>query len=381
MKIVIAPDSFKGGMTAKQAAEAIAAGVREVMPDADIVEVPMADGGEGTVQSLVDATAGQLITETVTGPLNTPVEAQFGLLGDGATAVIEMAAASGIQFVTETTHNPMITTTYGTGELILAALDRGVKQIILGIGGSATNDGGAGMAQALGARLLDAHGKNVAYGGGALGGLNTIDVSQMDPRVAQTKLLIASDVTNPLVGPEGASAVFGPQKGATPEMVAELDHNLAHYAAVIKRDIGVDLAAQPGAGAAGGLGAGLLAFTNAEMKKGVEIVIDYSGLAEKAEGADLVFTGEGGIDFQTQFGKTPFGVAQATKRVAPNAPVVVLAGNVGDGVDALYRPDAIDAIFAIVPGVLDLKTAIEHGPQNLRKTAENVARLLSDLRS
>lgn len=375
MKILIAPDSFKGGMTAKEAATAIAAGVQLIFPTADLVTVPMADGGEGTVQSLVDATAGQFITVTVSGPLRTPVQAQYGLLGDGQTAVIEMAAASGLQYVDETTHNPLVTTTFGTGELILAALDQGVKRIILGIGGSATNDGGAGMAQALGASLLTKSGQSISVGGGGLADLDRIDTSTVDARLKMVELLIASDVTNPLVGPDGASAVFGPQKGATPEMVKILDRNLRHYAAVIHRDLGQSLADRPGAGAAGGLGAGLLAFTNATMEKGVEIVLEYTGLCEKAKGVDLVFTGEGGIDFQTQFGKTPFGVAQATKEVAPNAPVVVLAGNVGDGVAALYRPDAIDAIFSIVPGVSDLKTAIENGPENLRQTAENVARL------
>lgn len=379
MKILIAPDSFKGGMTAKEAATAIAAGVRPIFPVADLVTVPMADGGEGTVQSLVDATAGQFITVTVSGPLRTPVRAQYGLLGDGQTAVIEMAAASGLQYVDETTHNPLVTTTFGTGELILAALDQGVKRIILGIGGSATNDGGAGMAQALGASLLTKSGQSISVGGGGLADLDRIDTSTVDARLKTVELLIASDVTNPLVGPDGASAVFGPQKGATPEMVKILDRNLRHYAAVIHRDLGQSLADRPGAGAAGGLGAGLLAFTNATMEKGVEIVLEYTGLREKAKGVDLVFTGEGGIDFQTQFGKTPFGVAQATKEVAPDAPVVVLAGNVGDGVAALYRPDAIDAIFSILPGVSDLKTAIENGPENLRQTAENVARLYQSI--
>jgi glycerate kinase len=376
LKIVIAPDSFKGDMTAKEAAAAIEAGVKQAVPDADCVKVPMADGGEGTVQSLVDATNGRLITETVTGPLNTPVQAAYGLLGDGTTAVIEMSAASGIQYIDHTTANPLITTTYGTGELIRAALDQGVQKIILGIGGSATNDGGAGMAQAIGAHLRDATQHELPFGGGALGQLATIDCSEIDPRIAQTEFLIASDVTNPLVGPTGASAVFGPQKGATPAMVQELDTDLAHYAAVLKQTLGYDLAAQPGAGAAGGLGAGLLAFTPAEMQRGIDIVVQYAGLKEKAAGADLVITGEGGIDFQTKFGKTPYGVAKATKSVAPHAPVVVVAGNVGKGVETLYQADAIDAIFAIVPGVETLKEALANGPQNLQRTTENIMRLV-----
>lgn len=379
MKIVIAPDSFKGGMTAKEAAEAIEAGLQPIFPEAEIVKVPMADGGEGTVQSLVDATAGQLIHETVTGPLGTPVDAVYGLLGDGQTAVIEMASASGIQYVNEHTHNPLITTTYGTGELMIAALNRGATQLILGIGGSATNDGGAGMAQALGVQLLDATGTALAPGGGALDQLTSIDLSQVDPRIATTQILIASDVTNPLVGPDGASAVFGPQKGATSAMVVQLDANLTHYAAVIQETLGLELADYPGAGAAGGLGAGLLAFTKSEMRKGIEIVIEYAGLKEKAQGADLVFTGEGGIDFQTKFGKTPYGVAQATKTVAPDAPVVVVAGNVGQGIESLYEDNVIDAVFSIVPGVTTLADALTNGPQNLSRTAENIARLIAKL--
>lgn len=379
MKIVIAPDSFKGGMTAKEAAEAIEVGLQPIFPDAEIVKVPMADGGEGTVQSLVDATAGQLIHETVTGPLGTPVDAVYGLLGDGETAVIEMASASGIQYVNEHTHNPLITTTYGTGELMIAALNRGATQLILGIGGSATNDGGAGMAQALGVQLLDATGTALVPGGGALDQLTSIDLSQVDSRIATTQILIASDVTNPLVGPDGASAVFGPQKGATSAMVVQLDANLTHYAAVIQETLGLELADYPGAGAAGGLGAGLLAFTKSEMRKGIEIVIEYAGLKEKAQGADLVFTGEGGIDFQTKFGKTPYGVAQATKAVAPDAPVVVVAGNVGQGIESLYEDNVIDAVFSIVPGVTMLADALTNGPQNLSRTAENIARLIAKL--
>ncbi len=350
MKFVIAPDSFKGGLTAKEAAHAMATGIRRVFPDADYALVPMADGGEGTVQSLVDATNGRLVTATVTGPLGDPVTAQYGLLGDGHTAVIEMAAASGIQFVDDQTHNPLVTTTYGTGELIRAALAQGVDKIILGIGGSATNDGGAGMAQAVGVHLRDAAGHELPFGGAALANLATIDLSERDPLLDDVELLIASDVTNPLVGDTGASAVFGPQKGATPAMVATLDAALAHYADVIHTQVGPDLAQAPGAGAAGGLGAGLMAFTHATMAHGIDIVVEYSGLRQQAADADFVFTGEGGIDFQTQYGKTPYGVAQVTKAVTPDAPVIVLAGNVGKDVDVLYRHDAIDAIFCTVAG-------------------------------
>lgn len=376
MKFVIAPDSFKGGLTAKQAAEAMKTGLARVYPNADYTLVPMADGGEGTVQSLVDATHGKLFTEKVTGPLKNQVDAKFGILGDGKTGVIEMSQASGIQFVDEKTHNPLIATTFGTGELILKALDHGITKLILGIGGSATNDGGAGMAQAIGVRLLGQQDNEIEVGGGSLDQLARIDTTKVDPRIKNLEILIASDVTNPLVGDNGASAVFGPQKGATPEMVKILDHNLRHYAAIIQRDLDKDLANYPGAGAAGGLGAGLLAFTNSTMEKGVDIVVEYSGLKEKAQGADFVFTGEGGIDFQTKFGKTPYGVALATKQVAPQAPVVVIAGSVGDGINELYADKSIDAIFTSVAGVKTLQDALDTATHDVAQVTENIARLI-----
>ena len=379
MKIVIAPDSFKGSLTAKQVAEAIKTGLQRVLPNADYEMVPMADGGEGTVQSLVDATDGHLVTRQVHNPLNQLSDAYYGILGDGKTAVIEMAQASGIQYVNDETHNPLITTTYGTGELILDALDHGVQKIIMGIGGSATNDGGAGMAQALGVKLLDNQGQELGFGGGALDQLAQIDLSGLDPRVQKTQLLIASDVTNPLTGPDGASAVFGPQKGATPEMVKQLDRNLHHYAEVIKRDLHQDLEKRLGAGAAGGLGTGLMAFTNSEMAKGIDLVIEFTHLKERAQNADLVFTGEGGIDFQTKFGKTPYGVAMATKAVAPHSSVIVLAGNVGKGIESLYGRDAMDAIFATPEGAKPLDQAIADGPHDIAETAENIARLIKKI--
>lgn len=377
MKFVIAPDSFKGSLTAKQVAEAIHAGIARVFPAADYQLVPMADGGEGTVQSLVDATGGRLVTATVHNPLNQLVEASYGLLGDGETAAIEMAAASGLQFVAGDNKDPRFTTTYGTGELIRAALDRGAKKIILGLGGSATNDGGAGMAQALGAHLLDARGAELPVGGAALARLARIAVADLDPRLARTTFLLAADVTNPLTGPTGASAVFGPQKGATPVMVKELDASLHHYAIVIERDLGRAVEDLPGAGAAGGLGAGLLAFTPAKLVPGVDLVVEFTRLKERAAGANFVFTGEGGIDFQTRFGKTPYGVARATKEVAPNAPVIVLAGNLGKGIARLYAPTMIDAIFATPAGAKPLARAIEDAPHDIAQTAENVARLLA----
>ncbi|MDP4105563.1 MAG: glycerate kinase [Bacillota bacterium] len=369
---VLAPDSFKESMTAKEVCIAMEKGIKKALPEAVCIQVPMADGGEGTVQSLVDATAGKVYPVTVTGPLGTPVEASFGILGDGETAAIEMASASGIHFVNKDTKNPLITTTYGTGELIKAALDQGVGKIIIGIGGSATNDGGAGMAQALGVKLLDENGGELGFGGGALGRLATVDISGIDPRLKDTKIYVASDVTNPLCGEKGASHVFGPQKGATPEMVQALDANLAHYAGVLKEQLEKDIIDFPGAGAAGGLGAGLLAFTSAELRSGIELVIDFTDLEQKVKMADFVLTGEGGIDFQTQYGKTPYGVAQAAKKYGK--PVIALAGYVGE-VDVLYDK-GIDAIFGILPKAMSLEEALATGQENIEKTAENIARLL-----
>ncbi|MCD7123892.1 glycerate kinase [Limosilactobacillus caviae] len=376
MKFVIAPDSFKGGLTAKEAAKVMADGIKRVYPDAEYVLVPMADGGEGTVQSLIDATNGRKVTARVHNPLNKLVTAEYGLLGNSKTAVIEMAAASGLQFVDGNTANPLITTTYGTGELVKDALNHGVEKIIIGIGGSATVDGGAGLAQALGARLLDADNREIGLGGGALKDLAQIDFTHLDSRLKKVTIQVASDVTNPLTGKDGAAAVFGPQKGADEKMVDMLDKNLHHYAQKIVECGGANVERIAGAGAAGGLGAGLVAFTGAVMKRGVELVIEATQLRKKAIGADYVFTGEGGIDFQTKFGKTPYGVAQATKKVAPNAPVIVLAGNIGKGVDKLYSSTAIDAIFATPQGAKPLKQALTDAPADIAQTAENVARLI-----
>lgn len=370
---VLAPDSFKESMTAKEVCIAMEKGLRKVYPEANYVHVPMSDGGEGTVQSLVDASNGTLFTKQVMGPLGQPVEAKFGILGDGFTGAIEMASASGIHLVTKETKNPLITTTYGTGQLILECLDRGMKQIIIGIGGSATNDGGTGMAEALGAKFLDENGNTLPRGGGSLGQLATIDVSGLDPRLKDVRIIVACDVTNPLCGEHGASHVFGPQKGATPEMVAQLDQSLAHYADVVKTQLNKDIRDVPGAGAAGGLGAGLLIFTQATLQKGIEIVIDYTNLKEKLQDADFVFTGEGGIDFQTKFGKTPFGVAQAAKLSGKK--VIAIAGYIGEGIETLYEA-GFDAIFGIVPGASELEKLLAEGPQNVERTCENIARVL-----
>lgn len=373
MKFVLAPDSFKESMTAKEAADAMERGIKKVFPSAKCIKVPMADGGEGTVQSLIDATSGELINVNVIGPLGNEVEASFGLSGDGKTAIIEMASASGLHLVKKESRDPLLTTTYGTGMLIKAALDNGVNHILIGIGGSATNDGGAGMIQALGAKLLDIHGNEISFGGGSLNKLHSIDLSSLDSRLQNLKIEVACDVTNPLIGENGASKVFGPQKGATLEMVEVLDKNLTHYANIIKKTLGKDIANVPGGGAAGGLGAGLMAFLNAELKSGVELVIKFTELERKMQGADFVFTGEGSIDFQTICGKTPYGVSITAQKL--NIPVIAFAGRIGKNIEELYK-NGINSIVGILPEVMDLDTALKTGTNNMERAAENVARIL-----
>ncbi len=377
MKIIIAPDSFKGSLTAKEVANSIYTGLKRALPSAEYIEIPMADGGEGTMQALVDATNGKIFTKSVTGPLNTSVTAHYGILGDKETAVIEMAEAAGLQYVNDQTRNPLITTTYGVGELIKTVLDTGIRKIIVGLGGSCTNDGGAGMAQALGVKLLNLQGQEFPLGGGNLNHLVRIDNSKIDPRLKDTEIILASDVTNPLTGKNGASSVFGPQKGATPEMVKELDQNLHHFAAVVRRDVKQNYENTPGAGAAGGLGFGLLTFTNATIQSGVEAVLEMTNFKEKTKNADFIFIGEGATDFQTKFGKTPYGVAIAAKEVAPTSTVICLTGNIGKKVNELYGP--IDAIFATESGAKDLKQAIKDSQHDLAQISENIGRLIKNI--
>jgi len=376
MRFVIAPDSFKGSASAKDVAQAIAEGLKVSLPDAEFDLVPMADGGEGTVEALVAATGGEIVRERVTGPLGEPVDAFFGILGDGETAVIEMAAAAGLHLVPPERRNPLVTTTYGVGELIKAALDRGCRRIIVGIGGSATNDGGAGMAQALGAKLLDERGNEIGFGGGELGKLAKVDISGLDSRLREAEILVACDVTNPLTGPNGASAVYGPQKGATPEMVKLLDENLRRYAEIVRRDLDVDVEHVPGAGAAGGLGAGLMAFCQAKLMKGVELVIRAVRLDERVQKADLVVTGEGKLDFQTGFGKVPFGVAQVAKR--HGKPVIAIAGQLGEGSENC-RNWGIDACFSILNRPMSEQEAMGNALTLLKRTAEELGWLLKAL--
>ena len=335
MKIVVAPDSFKGSLTAVEVSDAIEQGIREIFPEAEIVKIPMADGGDGTVQCLVNATGGKILREKVTGPLGDEVLASYGILGDKKTAVIEMAEASGLTLVPENKRNPLITTTYGTGQLIKAALDQGCRKMIIGIGGSATNDGGAGMLQALGVKLLNQEGKEVGFGGGELKKVFRIDTKYLDNRLSETKVLIASDVSNPLCGPQGASRIYGPQKGATPKMIKKLDESLAYFAEIIKRDLNKDVKDMPGAGAAGGLGASLMAFLDAELRPGIEIIIEIVKLEQAIKDADLVITGEGKIDGQTIYGKAPIGVAKIAKKY--NIPVIAVAAIIGEDADIVYQ--------------------------------------------
>jgi glycerate kinase len=335
MKIVVAPDSFKGSLTAVEVSDAIEQGIKEIFPQAEIVKIPMADGGDGTVQCLVNATGGEILKEKVTGPLGDEVLASYGILGDKKTAVIEMAEASGLTLVPENRRNPLITTTYGTGQLIKFALDQGCRKMIIGIGGSATNDGGAGMVQALGVELLDKDGEEIGFGGGELKKVFRIDIKYLDNRLSETKVLIASDVSNPLCGPKGASWIYGPQKGATPEIIEELDESLAYFADIIKRDLNKDVKDIPGAGAAGGLGASLMAFLDAELRPGIEIIIEIVKLEQAIKGADLVITGEGKIDCQTIYGKAPIGVAKIAKKY--NVPVVAIAAIIDDDADIVHQ--------------------------------------------
>lgn len=401
MKIVIAPDSFKESLSALEVANAIEQGLRQVISDCDIVKIPVADGGEGTVQSMVDATGGSIVSLEVMGPLGHRVQAHYGILGNlsnsdsnndsdndsdsrsnhgsatvpntGAVAVIEMASASGLHHVPRELRNPLLTTSYGTGELICDALNRGIKHIILGLGGSATNDGGAGMAQALDILLLDNQGKTLPSGGAALANLAQIDMTNAHPLLSQCTFEVACDVDNPLCGERGASAIFGPQKGATPAMVKQLDTALAHYADVIAQSGMSDQREHAGAGAAGGMGLGVMAFLNAELKPGVEIVMQTVGLADKIRGADLVITGEGRIDGQTVFGKTPMGVLKQAK--LQGIPTIGIAGCLGDNANAILD-HGMAAIFPIIPHLSPLDDVLANAKLNLSNTARNIGAVL-----
>jgi glycerate kinase len=373
IRIGIAPDSFKGSLTALEAAERIAAGLRRACPGLQTVLVPMADGGEGTALTIAEATGGRMARRTVSDPLGRPVKAAFGLSGDGKTAVVEMAAASGLVLLKPRERNPMHTTTRGTGELMRAALKLGVRRLLVGIGGSATNDGGMGMARALGVRLLDGRGREVPEGGRGLARVRRIDLSRRLPALDTVTVEVACDVDNPLAGPRGAAQVYAPQKGASPAMVRELDDGLRNLAAVIRQDLGVDVLETPGAGAAGGLGAGLMAFCGGTLRPGIDMVIDAVGLERRLKGCDLVVTGEGRMDSQTVFGKTPAGVARVARRLG--LPVLAICGSLGKGFEAVHDI-GIAACFAALERPLTEEELPTEGPAMLERCAAQVGRLL-----
>jgi len=375
VKIVIAPDSFKGCLSAAEVSEAIEAGICAADSRIGCEKVPLADGGEGTVDALVHATGGRFLSAVVEGPLGDPVVAQFGILGDEETAVIEMAAASGLLLVPEEQRDPTSTTTYGTGQLIRAALNAGCQRLIVGLGGSATTDGGAGMAQALGVRMLDSAGQEISRAsGGQLRNIAEIDANNIDPRIAKCTMLVACDVDNPLLGPRGAAAVYGPQKGATSVQVEKLEAGLAHFAKLLERDVGKSVAEVPGAGAAGGLGAGLLAFCNAQLQAGIDLVLDVVKLAEKAADAELIITGEGKIDGQTAFGKAPIGALRVGQQLG--IPVIAIGGSVASDTGQLNEL-GFAALFSILQQPMSLSEAMrpQTARQMLKFTAEQIVRL------
>ena len=372
MRIVIAPHAFKGSLSALEAADAIADGVKAAAPDADLVLVPIADGGDGTVDALVAATHGERRSLRVRGPLGDPVEADYGLIDAGSTAVIEMAKAAGLALVPPDRRDPRVTTTYGVGELLQHAYRSGARRFIVGIGGSATNDGGVGMAQALGYQLLDENGHELPPGGLALKRLARIHTGGVHANWKEAQVDVACDVTNPLTGPSGASAVYGPQKGATPEAVAELDAALKHFADVIRRDLGLDVEQLPGAGAAGGLGAGLVAFTGARLRPGAEMIMEALALDERLKGADLVITGEGRLDSQTaRFGKGPAAVARHARNAG--IPVVAIAGGIADETELRLLFDGLEATV-VEPSSLD--EAIAQARPLLVRAATRLMRLV-----
>lgn len=378
MKVVIAPDSFKDSLDAAGVARAISAGLAKVWPEAERIECPMADGGEGTMEAIVAATEGEQRRQVVRGPLGAPVEASWGWLAQSRTAVIEMAQASGIQLLPSAQRDACRSSTWGTGELIAAALAAGAQRIVLAIGGSATNDAGSGMLRVLGLRLLDREGQALAEGGLALTQLARIDASDLDPRLAEVQFEVAADVDNPLCGANGASAIFGPQKGATPEQVLQLDQALGHFADHCAQLLGEDLRESPGCGAAGGMGFAAKAFMGARFRPGVEVVAELAGLDGLVQGADLVITGEGRFDAQTLRGKTPMGVARVAKR--HGVPVVVIAGTLGEGYEALYA-HGVDAAFAVTSGPMTLERACAEAGALLEARAGDIARLWQLARS
>jgi len=376
MRIVIAPDSFKECLSATKVASAISEGIQKIVPDAEIICIPIADGGEGTVDALVTATSGKIIPTASVDALNRPIQSFFGILGDGKTAVIEMAAASGIELISSEKRNPMITSTYGTGLLLKAAIEAGFTEIILGIGGSATNDGGAGMAQALGFGLLDKDNNPIGWGGRSLGELHLIDFSNVHPLLQKAKITVACDVQNPLLGLSGATHVYGPQKGATPKMMKILEKNMAHFAQILYQKFGTDYSNIPGVGAAGGLGAGLMALCKAEIVPGFTVISKLTNMEKHIQTASLVFTAEGKIDAQTAFGKTISGVAQLGKKY--EVPVIALAGIVEGDLSELFK-QGLTSAFAIANRPMSLEESKTNAAQLLASASEQIMRLVSEI--
>jgi glycerate kinase len=371
MRILIAPDSFKGSLSAVEAADCMAEGLAEVFPEAELIKVPIADGGEGTVQAMLQAAGGRLVPLRVTGPMGDPVDAFYGVLKGGSTAVIEMAAASGLHLVPPDRLNPLAATTYGTGELILAAVRGGCRKLIIGLGGSATNDGGLGAAQALGVRFRAKDGSPIGFGGAALSRIDDIDTSGLDPLLAGCEIVAACDVTNPMCGPSGASSVFGPQKGASPAMVHTLDQGLLHFSRLIREQTGKDITELPGAGAAGGLGGGLIAFLSATLMPGTDVVFETVGMERLIAQSDIVFTGEGRTDSQTLMGKAPYRVAALARQLGK--PVVCLSGGIAQGAQQLYE-HGVNVVTGAVQAPMTLQEAVGRSPELVRQAASAVAR-------
>lgn len=374
MTIVLAPDSFKESMTAKEVCDSMECGIHRVNSSIKCIKVPMADGGEGTMQSLIDATGGTIFTKDVLDPLGRIVSAQYGIFEGGDIAIFEMSSASGLHHLHPDERNPLYSSTYGTGQLISACLNHPIKKLLIGIGGSATNDAGTGMLQALGVKLLDKNGDDIQQGGGNLDSLTKIDLCGLDKRLKNIDIEVACDVSNLLTGPEGASKIFGPQKGATNEMVKVLDSNLLHFSQIIKSSMNINISDLQGGGAAGGLGASLSAFLGATLKKGIDMVIEYTGLEEQLKNADIVWTGEGSLDSQTIYGKTPFGVAALAKKY--NLPVIAIAGRLGVGSETMLK-HGFNCIFSIINEIQTLPDALNNAKTNIENTSENIMRVLS----
>lgn len=372
---ILAPDSFKESLSAKEVCIAMEEGILKVFPNAKILTAPMADGGEGSTESVVDATGGKIIKHNVSGPLGEEVVADIGLHGNGKSAFIEMASASGLHLVPTESRNPMLTSTYGTGELLAKCLDLGIYDIMIGIGGSATNDGGMGMAQALGYKFLDEKNNELDGNGENLSKVLKIDSTNIHPELSKATITVACDVDNPLTGPEGAAYIFGPQKGATPNQVEMLDSSLEHFATVVKNELNADIKSIPGSGAAGGLGAGLIAFTNAKLEPGIDIIIETTNLKEKMKEADICLTGEGQMNHQTKYGKTPYGVMKLAKSVDQNIKVIAIAGSLSGDVNDLYQL-GFDGIFSSIPELKPLNELFNDASTNITRVTEAICRVM-----